>query len=365
MIDEPRPVKEEEYDDLMRLLERSYGKIREFFQDNFPHVWKKENVQFENHFVIKKDEKIVSHVGLMPLNLVVDGRIVKAGGIGGVGTDPDFRSSGFMSELLKYTIVKMKESGFPISVLWGDRQRYGSYGWESSCTDLTTILTKRNLQKLNLTQKIDIKKYSGDSKDLQKIIGIHEEEPLYVQRDEKTYKMSFARPEQEVWLGQGEEGWAYLVISGEGKERFIKERGGNPEVFLTLASEILEKIHSENLRIVQPNRLTPLTGILFKVCALILIGPLGMVKILDLDSVLKQFGVDTCGIKFKMTAEPENKFQPINLSGNEIVLPEQAMVRLLFGPLKPSRNFNVEPGLAKTLDSLFPLDFYVWPLDHI
>lgn len=365
MIDGPRPAREEEYDELMRLLERAYKKVREYFQDNYPQVWKRENVDFKNRFIIKKDGRIASHVGLIPLNLIVDGKAIKAGGIGGVGTDPDFRSSGFMSELLKYTIMKMKESGFPISVLWGDRQRYGSYGWEWTGAKLTTLLTKRNLQKLNLKQKVDAKKYAGDIADLQKIMEIHETEPLRVQRNEKTYKLLLGKPEQEVWLGKGEDGWAYLVISGGDKEKNVIERGGNLKVFFILASNVLEKTGAESLRICQPTRFTPLTEMLSKICGWWSIDPLTMLKVLDLDSTLKQFSVDTCGIKFKMTEEPEDKFKPIKLSGNEIVLPEQAMARLLFDPVKPSRNFKIEPELEKTLDSLLPLNFYVWQLDGV
>ncbi|PIU51249.1 hypothetical protein COS91_05460 [Candidatus Desantisbacteria bacterium CG07_land_8_20_14_0_80_39_15] len=365
MIDGPRPAMEEEYDDLMRLLERSYKKTREFFQDNYPQVWKRENVDFKNRFIIKKDGKMVSHVGLIPLNLIVDEKTIKAGGIGDVGTDPDFRGSGFMNELLKYTIMKTKESGFPISVLWGDRQRYGIYGWEWTGAKLTTLLTKRNLQKLNLKQKVDVKKYAGDIADLQKIMEIHEAEPLRVERNEKTYKLLLGKPGQEVWLGKGKDGLAYLVISGGEKEKFVIERGGSPLTFFALASDVLEKAHAENLRIVQGNNLTPLTDLLLKVCHSWTVEPLTMLKIMDLDSTLKQFGVDTCGIKFKMTEEPEDKFKPTKLSGNEIALPEQAMVRLLFDPVKPSRNFSIEPELTKILDSLFPLNFYVWQLDSV
>lgn len=52
VIDGPRSAREEEYDDLMRLLERSYERIREFFQNGWPHVWKRENVELKNRFII-------------------------------------------------------------------------------------------------------------------------------------------------------------------------------------------------------------------------------------------------------------------------------------------------------------------------
>ncbi|PIU50953.1 hypothetical protein COS91_07030 [Candidatus Desantisbacteria bacterium CG07_land_8_20_14_0_80_39_15] len=366
MIDGPRPAREEEYDDLMRLLERSYERVREFFQNQYPHIWKKENVQFENRFIIKKDGRIVSHVGLTPLNLIVDDKVIKAGGIGGVGTDPDFRGLGFMSELLKYAIAKMKEHRFPISILGGDRQRYGSFGWETTGANLATILSKRNLKKLNLTKKVEARKYAQDNADLRKIMEIHESEPLRVQRNEALYKIMLGKPGQEVWLGEGDGDWAYLVIAGGDKEKFVIERGGKPEVFLALASNILEKIGAESLRVVQANRFTPLTDVLFKVCGGWSIEPLAMLKIIDLDSTLKSFGTQTEGIKFQMAGVDEDKFGPINFtSAKEIKLPEQAMVRLLFGPMPPSKNFKIEPDLAKVLDLIFPLNFYLWRMDHV
>lgn len=365
MIDGPRPAREEEYDDLMRLLERSYEKIREFFQDHHPHIWKRENVQLKNRFIIKKDGRIVSHIGLMPLTLIADGKTIEAGGIGGVATDPDFRGSGFMSELLKYTIEAMKERKFPISVLWGDRQRYGSYGWELAGVKLTTVLTRRNLKKLSPVEKVDANRYAGEENILREIVKLHESEPLRVQRDENTHKLLFAKPGQEVWFSRGASGTAYMVTAGGDREKLVIERGGKPEVFLGLASSVLEKTGAENLRIIQSARTTPLTETLLKVCGWYNFDPLANLKILNLDSTLKAFGVKTEGIEFQMTDADENKFESLKISGKELKLPEQAMVRLLFGQTSPDRSFKIEPELAKALDSIFPLDFYVWQLDGV
>lgn len=361
MIDGPRSLKEEEYDEFMRLLERSYERIREFFQNGWPHVSKRETIEFKNRFIIKKDGRIVSHVGLIPLTLVVDDKLIRAGGIGGVATDPDFRGSGFMSELLKYTISKMRENELPVSILWGDRDRYGRYGWENAGTVLNTAVSRRNLKKLNLTEKVEAKKYAPESGDLKRIMEIHEQEPLRVQRSEKKYRMFMSKPGQDVWLGKGRDGWAYAVISGGN----VIERGGNPGTFLALLADICEKTGTENLQIIQPLRLTPLADVLCRICGAYSMGHIGMVKIIDLDATLKSFGVKTDGIKFKMMDTEEDKFKPIEISGKEIKLPEQAMVRLLFGQMPPSRSFKIEPEIAKTLDSIFPLGFYVWQLDGV
>ena len=364
--DSPRSARIEEYDELMRLLERSYDKIRELFQDHYPQVWKRENVKINNCFVIKKDGKMLSHVGLMPFDIISDNKIIKVAGIGGVATDPVARGAGYMGTLLKYAITQMKKQGFPISVLWGMRSRYANYGWDYTGSNLITTLTKYDLEKIKPVQ-VELKKYT-EAGHFGKIIETYEKEPLRVNRSKKTFKLLFERPGQETWITDGNEGFAYIVISGAGNERSVLERGGSPQAFLSLCFEIMKKTNSESLRVVSSARHTPITETLLRTnggCSWSQIEPLCMLKILDLDKTLEAFGVKTGSFKFTMTDESEKKFVGIKINGNEIKLPQTAMARLLFGPLKPSQYFSIEPDIAKELDKIFPLEFHIGQMDYI
>src|SRR5690349_17049764 len=51
-------------------------------------------------FVASDGDRIVGHVGLLPLPLVIEGRPTLVGGVHGVATDPDRRRSGVFRRLI-------------------------------------------------------------------------------------------------------------------------------------------------------------------------------------------------------------------------------------------------------------------------
>ena len=119
-----RSMYPEEYDELMDLAEKSYGYTRQHSLNYYP-LSRRENFIFEDHFIIKQEGKIVSHVGLYPMVIVANGCEVKVGGIGDVATHPDYRGKGYMGKLMCYSVEKMKEKRFltclfPLNIyLWG------------------------------------------------------------------------------------------------------------------------------------------------------------------------------------------------------------------------------------------------------
>jgi len=145
MAETVRQLRPEERDDLMEFLERAYAAPPGTFGGGRRYPLAHADV--ECFHVIEKDRRIVSHVGLFPLVLVADGVRITAGGIGAVATHPDERGKGYMARLLEWVIARMTEQDMPISVLWGDRQRYGNFGWESAGEKTVLAFTSRSLAK--------------------------------------------------------------------------------------------------------------------------------------------------------------------------------------------------------------------------
>ena len=97
---EVETLKRKDYIRLMRFLEKSYNHSYNFFPLKYPHVWEEETTDYE-------------------------------GGIGGVATLQPCRGKGFMTSLMRHTLKIMEERGYPFSILLGDRQRYGVFGYET------------------------------------------------------------------------------------------------------------------------------------------------------------------------------------------------------------------------------------------
>ena len=83
IVDGPRVMLPGEYDELLELIEVSYGLTRTHYLNHFPKA-KKENIIFENHFIIKERGRLVSHVALYPMQAVACEANIKVGGIGDI-----------------------------------------------------------------------------------------------------------------------------------------------------------------------------------------------------------------------------------------------------------------------------------------
>ncbi|MCK4400852.1 GNAT family N-acetyltransferase [bacterium] len=365
---EPRIMLTEEYDEEMNLQEKAQGCTQNHILNYYPHTAKRKNFIFENHFVIKENKKIVSHVGLFPLQAVADGATVKVGGIGDVATHPDYCGKGYMGKLLNYSVIKMKEREIPLSILGGDTQRYRHYGWETAGRKIVFHLTSRSVKEIKAGKEFNLRGY--EKKDLDKIIEIHEKESLRVKRSKKDYEKLLERTQIQVWIGEEKESYAYAVLD---KNQVI-EFGGAPLLVAKLFSYYLNHYPTANLNVHLPYKDSQILRTLYKISSGWEIIPLGMIKIIDLkrtllsfkDQIQKKtelFGIEKGNAftlkmidshqKATLIIEDEIKVE-VNGNSNVISLSDIEMVRLFFGP-----------SPENLLTSLFPLDFYIWGLDHV
>jgi len=188
----PRTMHPEEYDELMDLAEGAYGFTKQHFFNYYPLGSKRKNIIPGNYFVIKEDGKLVSCVGLVPLEAIVDGSRIKVGGIAGVATHPDYKGRGYMGKLLNYTTEEMKEREIPLSVLGGDTQRYRHFGWETSGRKVLFHLNRRSLEEVNIGKDFTWRSYN-EKKDLERIIEIYEKEPLRIKHSREDFERMLER----------------------------------------------------------------------------------------------------------------------------------------------------------------------------
>ena len=370
-----------EYYQLMSFLEESYNHPENFFQSYYPQVWKKQTIQYENRYLIKKRNKIVSHVGLFPLIFVMDGKTeVKMGGIGGVATKPDYRGQGLMAKLLKYTIHKMEEKKNCLSILWGSRHRYGHFGWELSGREFEFVITKGTLERLDYLHLINIWRYKGNKNDLEKIIQLHKKDPLRIKRTKSEYSQIFKKTHIETWLGKKGHNRSYVVLDTDKKS--IVEFGGNSQIFLETILSILKKMNLEKITIKSPVYPSELVKTCYRIADDWTVRPFVNIKIINLKETIKSFlpqikskweklnltGEYTLILKIKETrkivqlkldATKNVEITDKMIPGKILTLSEKEMVRLLFDSCDRANNSD---GI---LNLIFPLDFYIWELDRI
>ena len=147
MADGIRNLRLEEFDAFIRFLDRCYGFSPGMFEAGYPHTYRPTPELCASTFVVEREGRIVSHVGLYPLEVVIHGVTWPIGGIGGVGTLPEERGKGHMTRLLHIVIDVMREAEMPLSWLGGDRQRYNAFGWERAGQTYELTFSRRALDR--------------------------------------------------------------------------------------------------------------------------------------------------------------------------------------------------------------------------
>ncbi len=176
-----RYVREEELEEFEVFLERCFGHGRYFFRRHYPDISVPEIVT-SSCMVIEADGKIVSHVGAYPMEIVVGPARIPTGGIGGVATLPEYRGRGYMSRLMEETVREMKSRGWSLSVLWGDRQRYGTFGYETCGLKYSVALNRRSLERTGV-EPVEVREVDpADSATVEHIRRFHGLLPCSVER---------------------------------------------------------------------------------------------------------------------------------------------------------------------------------------
>lgn len=368
-----RTVRADEWDEFMRFIEYSYGLPRNFSKSYYPELYRPEEDALSCFLIVERDGKIVSHVGLFPLEVVCFRASITVGGIGGVGTLPEYRGKGYMSRLLDHAVDLMKERGWPLSVLWGDRQRYRSFGFDYAGIKYSLTITARSLDRIGV--KASMVKEVSPEEASPVIERLNSLLPLRVKR--KRQHLSLKKQGVRTWLS--DEG--YVLSSGWGGETIeILEVASGEGNEPGLIRGVMERCYKNSARVhvngFDGDRLTRL----LEVASGWSVAPEGQFRIIDLTKLLEPFqGLLSeraeslrdfelsIGLKFRDDVDAATisvRDRKVGIArgrktDNYIEFDECDGVRLFLGG--PSQGWRI----AGQLMSLLPLPLQIPPIDHV
>ncbi len=134
----------EEAMDFMNLVFSGYSPTD--FAKLLPVLYRPTEEHMACNYAIRQQGRIRAVVGLFPLQWQAGPILLKAAGIGGVSTHPNYRSSGLMKQLMQHCVTQMKAQGYHLSWLGGQRQRYLYHGYEKCGVGLSLSLSRSNLR---------------------------------------------------------------------------------------------------------------------------------------------------------------------------------------------------------------------------
>lgn len=198
------------------------------FLELLPKLYKDKYDPAYNNFIIAEDGVIKSAVGLYPFRMKVCGAELKVGGIGNVAVTKDSRKKGYMVKTLNMCLNQMKADGTDVSILGGDRQRYGYFGYEPFGLNYNFSISRRSMSHTKgadyKTPFRAVKLTPADTDDLAKIKALGERNGIYAERPMDSIFDILCSWRNEPYS---------VYLNDEFKGYFSKEKygGGVSEVF--------------------------------------------------------------------------------------------------------------------------------------
>ncbi|MCD6406082.1 MAG: GNAT family N-acetyltransferase [Planctomycetes bacterium] len=122
----PRPVRPEEFDSLIELINSIFTNEHGHMRESFPLLFDYRNC--ENLWVFVDNATVVSHVGTVINDVYVMGCRLKVASVGSVGTHQDYRGRGLAGACLAAAEQSAVEKGASITLISGSRSLYARFG---------------------------------------------------------------------------------------------------------------------------------------------------------------------------------------------------------------------------------------------
>jgi predicted N-acetyltransferase YhbS len=371
----------EEFSDVMRFVDmvfRPNEKGRYILQRQYPHAYRHHPAYSRRLLVLRDQDEIIGALAVHPQRFRLASGSLDAGGIGVVGTHPQRRGQGIMGHLLHQAVEHMQDQGMALSVLGGDRQRYGWFGWENAGCLNRFNLTARQAGPLSAADKeLEIARLGADSDWLSRWRRWHKSLPYGLERPQGESADLFVRRGREVWGAVKGRRFAYLVLRGAGRNARpftrIDEAGGDTEMVQGLIRRIFARFRLKNLvantgpNIAENTLIEPLSQSWQR-------GACCMAKIIDLPALVaglkpllleRNAGRQAGVIRLVMPDATGGQQEAVlDLGGPkvELCLDQRQMVQFFFGSFELSERFKAP---LAALSGTLPLPLYLPPLSAI
>lgn len=161
------------------------------FLNLLPKCYKDKYRPAYNNFVVQDENgEFRSAIGSFYNDMTIGDEQIKACCIGNVAVGKNYRSMGYMIELMELSVEDMGKNGVDVAYLGGQRQRYGYFGFESSGTSYRFNFS-RSAYKHALKAMpcgLDIEKLSpNDEKSIANIEKIYSKLPIRSNRKPESY----------------------------------------------------------------------------------------------------------------------------------------------------------------------------------
>lgn len=272
-----------QYPRLLHLLDAAFDKPEtNWFAKYYCHVFQKDPKFISRNYFARQDGEDIGAVGIFPQKFKIGRAVLNSGSIGSVATVLKYRRQGVMSYMLGEVDRLLRDGGYDISWLSGERFRYGNYGWEK-CGRLCLFELRLKDIPRRFPELPQIKLTKATRGNISKLSAMYRRSPSRVIRSTRDWELRLARRGYNVLFAEGQAGCAYCVFDGR-KTIAVVEIGGKPMVAIALLAHLMKRTGVESVKVMYPGVQDALAGILYKAAEDYSMVHQGMVRIVNPDS---------------------------------------------------------------------------------
>ncbi|OQW97247.1 MAG: hypothetical protein BWK77_02240 [Verrucomicrobia bacterium A1] len=337
------------------------------FEEFLPDLYEPAAESAACHYVIREGGRIVSSVGVFPVEVRLSELLFHVAGVGSVSTAPECRGRGFMSAIMTALRADAAAAGFAFSWLSGLRQRYAHFGWEKAGTDFVIRVTR---QPPPAGTSWTIRRLDAASDSLE---SLHEARAALVaagECEEAASRRKLSRLGIEVF--EARRGSDYAYLAGNRRFGWLQEWGGAVGGVRALLHHALGGKPAWLVRI--PPVRDPYTDLFLSLgdnfaCEM------ENLAVLDLPRLARVYERYWAG-RWPPDKSLCLRMEPADIPGAEVcirggreatpgtaadvhlALDRLMMASFVFGPVKPSMRLALPAG-AEWLDEVFPVPFHM------
>ena len=336
------------------------------FETLYPDLFEPADAVMARHRVIRDEAgRIAACVGGYPMRVRVGACAVGVWGVGQVSCAPALRGGGRMTALMDELCERMEKSGAGLAWLGGRRDRYARFGFDMAGSNFSSGMDKRSVGEPEPGWTVE----QADAAQPARFWALRERAAV---REEVP---------PELWTKR-------LLRGGKPHRVFIASRNGNAEAFCVAQAEdgnnLLEwagetaGIHAicahllktqGSVNAVYAPGIDPAAEMFWNRAAWSN-ASMSNLRILNLGALLESYAPFLedhvpRGAGVRLVVRENNDAAQLGAAKDEsLSLDRLAMVRLMFGPLPPSRVAAL-PESLRWLDQVFPLPFLLPPSSHV
>ena len=333
--------------------------------DEYPTTVNLQNLQ--NFHIIKDEAKILSHALVKPTMIKTRRGLFKVGCIGSVVTSDTHRNQGLSQHILKDCLNSIQQQGCELAILWTNLfDFYRKLGFELAGSEVSLVIEKPlpvlfPQYQIHQSNKVD-------SQALYRLYGQHSVSSIRTLDDFEKYLKIPACRLYTAWTKDNK--LEAYVVEGKGADLqgYIHEWGGTIDGITALINYVRKSLNKP-ITVISPSHAQGLVRRLESLGVKKVDGFLGMIKITNPQSLFnkvirnarQEWGIENFNIEKKADG-----FYYYGVGQNIFKTDSDSdMVRLHFGPQKPSQLHDAGPELNAILDRMLPLEMWVWGWDSV